>query len=84
MTKDAQVLDQIKYALGNWLDKQGKEKAIQIANDYLKGIGYGNKRDYKKIVVNSYPTVTTWAKNQTIAKIAWVAKCGYIPHTELY
>jgi hypothetical protein len=84
MNKDTQVLNQIKHKLGDWLNKNGKQEAIQIADQHLKAIGYGNKRDYNKIVVDGYPTVTTWAKNHTIAKIAWVAQHGYIPSTEVY
>ena len=84
MPSDKQVLNSIKYKLGDFLNKNGKEEAMQIAEQHLKAIGYGNCRDYKKIVVNGWPTVTTWAKTHTIAKIAWVAKHGYIPRTEAY
>ena len=84
MSKDMQVLNQLTRLLDDWLNKDGKKQAMQIASQHLKSIGYGDKRDYKKIVVNGYPTVTTWARNMQVAKIAWVAKNGYIPKTEPY
>lgn len=47
---------------------------------YLESIGYGNKRNYKKIDVfcdGKYQGSTTWAKNLKVAKVATRLQVGF-------
>ena len=82
------VLAGIKYQLGNAYTQRQKVEAEETvkekANEFLKSIGYGDKRDYKKLFVNHFGNVTTWAKSKDVAKIAWVAKYGFIPYVYDY
>lgn len=52
-------------------------KTKEQADEYLKSIGYGEKRDYRKIYVNGM--ATNWAKSLDVAKIAWFAQYNQWP-----
>lgn len=55
-----------------------KSMSQQQCKDYLDSIGYGNTRNYRKITMD-HSLCTTWAKNITIAKIAYKAAYGKLP-----
>lgn len=56
-------------------------KTLKAIHEYLESIGYGNKRDYKKIDLfcdRVYQGSTNWAKNLKTAKLAMRLKVGLL------